>query len=31
MIAMTITPSQTGTSPPKMLASNSSIYTLQYD
>jgi len=28
--AMLITP-QTGTSPPKMLASNSSIYTLQFD
>ncbi len=29
--AMPITPSQTGTSPPKMLALNSSIYTLQSD
>jgi len=27
--AMPITPNQTGTSPPKMLALNASIYTLQ--
>ena len=29
--AMSITPSQTGTSPPKTLVSNSSIYILQSD
>jgi hypothetical protein len=29
--AMQITPCQTGASPPKMLALNSSIYTLQFD